>query len=138
MFIIVFFDQVLKFVAKKYFLQPIIINSFIALRYEENSGIAFSIFLIQPWLSILNIIVLILVILFGFYSLDNSKKTAWLSLSCVLGGGLGNLIDRLFRGYVIDYLAIGWWPVFNLADVFLSLGIFLIAVFYGRIKKNDL
>ncbi len=136
-FSIVFFDQVLKFIAKKYFLQPIILNTFIALRYQENSGMAFGIVFPQPWLLFLNVIMLVFIGFFGFRSLNLAKKEAWLIFSFVLGGGLGNLLDRLFKGYVVDYLSIGWWPTFNLADAFLSLGIFLIVVFYDKIKRSN-
>jgi signal peptidase II len=55
----------------------------------------------------------------------------------VLGGGLGNLIDRFTRGYVIDFISIWKWPVFNLADVFVTIGVLLIVLFYGKIKAQN-
>lgn len=134
--VIVVLDQVLKLIAKNYLLRPVAINSFIGLRYEENSGIAWGIGLSQPWLSLLNIIILVFIIFWSLHSFDFSKKTTFFSLGFVLGGGLGNLLDRLLRGYVIDYFSVGWWPVFNLADAFLSAGIFLILVFYDKIRRS--
>ena len=55
-----------------------------------------------------------------------------LAYSMVLGGAFGNVIDRVFRGYVVDYLDFHWqsrhWPAFNLADVFIVLGVAMILV----------
>jgi len=51
-----------------------------------------------------------------------------LSFSFIFGGALANLWERVFLGYVVDYLDLGFWPVFNLADSFITLGcVFLIA-----------
>ena len=58
---------------------------------------------------------------------DSHKRTEALAYSMVLGGAFGNVIDRVFRGYVVDYLDFHWqsrhWPAFNLADVFIVLGV---------------
>ncbi|MBY6103580.1 signal peptidase II [Marinobacter nauticus] len=63
---------------------------------------------------------------------DSHKRTEALAYSMVLGGAFGNVIDRVFRGYVVDYLDFHWqsrhWPAFNLADVFLVLGVAMILV----------
>ena len=134
---IVLIDQVIKLIAKNHLLNPVTVNSFIGLRYEENNGMAWGIGLPQPWLSLLNIIIIVFVIFWGLRALNLTRPSAFLSFGFVLGGGLSNLIDRLTRGYVIDYFAVGWWPVFNLADAFLSIGIFLIVVFYDKIKRSS-
>jgi len=49
-------------------------------------------------------------------------------LALVLAGALGNLADRVLRGYVVDFIRLPWWPVFNLADVWISIGVGLLAV----------
>ena len=63
---------------------------------------------------------------------DSHKRTEALAYSMVLGGAFGNVIDRVFRGYVVDYLDFHWqsrhWPAFNLADVFIVLGVAMILV----------
>ena len=63
---------------------------------------------------------------------DSHKRTEALAYSMVLGGAFGNVIDRVFRGYVVDYLDFHWqsrhWPAFNLADVFIVLGVAIILV----------
>ena len=63
---------------------------------------------------------------------DSHKRTEALAYAMVLGGAFGNVIDRVFRGYVVDYLDFHWqsrhWPAFNLADVFIVLGVAMILV----------
>ena len=63
---------------------------------------------------------------------DSHKRTEALAYSMVLGGAFGNVIDRVFRGYVVDYLDFHWqsrhWPAFNLADVFILLSVAMILV----------
>ena len=63
---------------------------------------------------------------------DSHKRTEALAYSMVLGGAFGNVIDRVFRGSVVDYLDFHWqsrhWPAFNLADVFIVLGVAMILV----------
>lgn len=50
-------------------------------------------------------------------------------LGCALGGAAGNLVDILRRRYVVDFIAVGWWPVFNLADVGIVGGLALAFLF---------
>lgn len=61
---------------------------------------------------------------------DSHQRTESLALAMVLGVAFGNVIDRVFRGYVVDYLDFHWqswhWPAFNLADVFIVLGVAMI------------
>jgi len=129
-------DQLLKQWAAGYLQTPIQFTPWAGLRYEQNVGIAWSIFIPQPWLSILNIVLLIILPLYVSQHIDLRRKDSQLFLAMIIGGALGNLFDRLFRGFVIDYVSVGTFPVFNLADALLTVGIFLILVFYGRIKRN--
>ena len=130
-------DQLLKLAAVAYLQTPVQFTPWLALRYEQNVGIAWSIFIPQPWLSIFNVFLLIVLPLYISQYIDLRRNSSRILLSMVIGGALGNLYDRLFRGFVIDFLAVGTFPVFNLADALLTVGIFLILVFYGRIKRTD-
>lgn len=102
-----------------------------------NDGIAFSIKL-PMFLQILATVVLLsCVILFSkkIVSAENTERrkgVAVLALSMVLGGGLGNLVDRINMGYVVDFIDVGFWPVFNLADSFVSIGAAALAVLWLR------
>lgn len=89
----------------------------------RNRGIAFSIFSdIHPVF-----IAIILIILIKNYS-----KNIWFSL--IIAGGVSNLIDRIRVGYVVDFIDLKFWPVFNMADVFITIGVF--GVLYGYIRRR--
>lgn len=130
-------DQLFKWLAAVYLLTPVRITDWFFLRYEQNVGIAWSIFIPQPWLNILNVCLLLVLPLFIGKHIDLRRRDARFFLSLIIGGALGNLVDRLARGFVIDYIAVGTFPVFNLADSLLTVGIFLILVFYGRIHRDS-
>lgn len=132
------FDQLLKLAAAAQLkAAPLQITSWLALRYEQNTGIAWSLQIPQPWLSLLNIVLLVVLPLYISQHIDLRRNTSRLFLTMIMGGALGNLFDRLTRGYVIDYISIGTFPVFNLADSLLTVGIFLILIFYGKIKRTS-
>ena len=70
-------------------------------------------------------------VLLNYYRIYNHGKldgTYKLSLACLLGGAAGNIIDRVRRGYVTDFIQIGKSPVFNIADIFISLGVIIYMV----------
>lgn len=81
-----------------------------------NQGIAFGV-LSSDWWLIINLLILGVIFLFG-------KKKRGSSL--MIGGGLSNIFDRITRGGVIDFIDIKVWPVFNLADIFICLGVILL------------
>jgi signal peptidase II len=129
-------DQLIKFWALSSLSSPIQITDFFRLTLERNYGIAFSLALPFPFLLILNSLIFVILILFLFYRLNLSKWLSIMLLSTLTAGALGNLFDRFHRGFVIDYLAFWTFPVFNLADILITVSIFLIVVFYGRIERT--
>ena len=61
-----------------------------------------------------------------------------ISLSLILAGGFGNLFDRVFLGHVVDFIAVTFNPyVFNLADVFITIGIVLYLISYFKVKEQN-
>ena len=62
--------------------------------------------------------------------------TTQLIAASILAGALSNYFDRLIYGYVIDFISIGWWPIFNLADVYITCAAFLIMVFHSKIERT--
>ncbi len=103
------------------------------LSYVENRGAAFGLF--QGGTRILGLISLVVLLFLLYYLLSSRVKEPILiwSLSLILAGGFGNLIDRFFRGFVVDYLdfsALFGFPVFNLADccVVCGTGMILVAI----------
>ena len=109
-----------------------VINNAFMLSYVENSGMAFGI-KVGTTLSfvIVNIIVLGIIIAIMRSQLSKLGNKAVAIFSLIIAGGLGNLIDRVARGYVIDFLDITPivnFPVFNFADIMLVIGVIIFAV----------
>ncbi|MBQ2964696.1 MAG: signal peptidase II [Clostridia bacterium] len=105
-----------------------VIDGFLQWRYVENTGAAFSLFTGKTaLLSVFTAVVLLV----GFYLIIAKKiksKVALASVVMLMGGGLGNLIDRIFRHFVVDYIEVLFidFPVFNFADCFVTVGEFLL------------
>ncbi|WP_327096888.1 signal peptidase II [Nocardia vinacea] len=109
-----------------------IIGDFARLSLVRNPGAAFSMATGMTWL--LTLVAAAVVI--GVIRIGRTLRSLWwaIGLGMVLGGALGNLVDRLFRapgplqGHVVDFIAVGWWPVFNLADSSIVCGAILLVV----------
>lgn len=115
-----FLDQLAKFFIEKFFSPPYTI--------VENTGMAFGI-PIPNWTAVIVAIILIpIIIYFGIKELKISERLSQISLSLIVGGAIGNLIDRLTVGHVVDFIAIWKWPDFNLADIFITIGILLLLI----------
>ena len=118
-----------------------IIKNFFYLTYINNDGAAFSILVGKRVLLIL-IAVLVIVMLIRYIKKNNiQNKLELVSISLIIGGSLGNLIDRVVRGYVIDFLDFKIFnynfPIFNLADTFIVIGVFILLLKEIR-KENNL
>ncbi|QCB51451.1 signal peptidase II [Rhodococcus sp. PAMC28707] len=109
-----------------------IFGDVVTLRLVRNPGAAFSMATGMTWL--LTIVAVCVVI--GVIRIGRTLRSPWwaLGLGLVLGGALGNLIDRFFRspgplqGHVVDFVSVGWWPVFNVADSSIVCGAILLVV----------
>jgi len=147
--VILFLDQVSKWLAINH-LEPSqslsVIPGFFNLVLVKNRGMAFGIFSqsrsgLSYYFLIATTIVAIGVILFFFYWIKGDQK--WIGLSLILGGAIGNLIDRVRLGYVIDFLDFflrGYhWPAFNIADSAVTAGTFwlFINIMRGKSLKED-
>lgn len=118
-----------------------IIKNFFYLTYINNDGAAFSILVGKRILLIL-IAVLVIVMLIRYIKKNNiQNKLELVSISLIIGGSLGNLMDRVVRGYVIDFLDFKIFnynfPIFNLADTFIVIGVILLLLKELR-KENNL
>ncbi len=109
--------------------------------YPENRGIAFGMFQgnVQLFAALSILIVLLMVLL--WIRIPRTRQYLPFRLACVLliSGAVGNLIDRVFRGYVIDFIYFEPidFPLFNLADCFVVISAFLIAVLFLFVYKED-
>ena len=105
----------------------------VTLDYVRNYGAAFNIFSgSRLFLSFISIISSI--ILFYFIFLSENKIINKYSLSFILAGSIGNGIDRIYNGYVIDFIKIKFFdfPVFNIADIAINIGVLILVISYFR------
>lgn len=132
-------DQMSKAIAAEKFTKPFeFIKGFARFQYAENTGIAFSINIPPTQLLILNIILLLGVIFLAIKELDFKQHISGILTAIILAGAVGNMIDRIRLGYVIDFISIWKYPIFNLADAYIVIGVLGVIIFYGKIKKGAL
>lgn len=140
---IIAFDQITKYIAKST-LYPDkaihFIDGFLEFRYAENTGVAFSMFSGGRWV----FIILTSAVAIGMlvYMFTRAQKNLWLywSLGVIVAGAIGNLIDRIFLGYVIDFINPTFvrFAVFNIADCAVTLGtVSLVAYLIFDIFKKE-
>jgi len=133
--IILLFDQITKFLINVNFKlneSLTLIKNIFHLKYIQNFGAGFGILQNQQWILIF---VSLLVIGVIFYYIDRIKEKEILLqvlVGFVLGGTIGNLIDRLIYGFVIDFLDFRIWPVFNVADSFVTIGIIGLIIYLWK------
>lgn len=143
-------DLVTKILFAKYFegggKDIVLIPNFFSFTFVKNTGAAFGIF--GESTLALTIVSLVFVGLFITYDILYHSDNIWyvLGLSMLISGAIGNLIDRVFLGYVRDFINIEIFPfVFNVADALITFGVICFAVyliFYGfksdkKVEKND-
>lgn len=112
-----------------------VIPNILSINYVENSGIAFG--LMNRYNSIIILFNIILIILLFVYltNINTTNGKIYIYLSVLLAGSIGNLIDRIFYGYVVDYISILDFPIFNLADIFIVIGMILFLVEIKRVGE---
>ena len=124
-------DLLLKYLVSTYLTTVNIINNFFSLTYVLNDGAAFSLFASRTYLLIL---IALLCLFFIIYELKSNLDDRVLSIgySLVLAGLLGNFLDRLMDGYIIDYLSFKIFtynfPIFNFADILIVVGIIIVII----------
>lgn len=135
--IIVLIDQITKFyIASNFELyQSIeIIRGFFNITYIRNSGVAFGMFsnLKGSFIQIVFIAIYIIAIISIIILYRETHGYSHIALSLILSGAIGNLIDRIFRGEVVDFMDFHWqnyhWPAFNVADSCITVGVGLLMI----------
>lgn len=136
-------DQIIKYLVVSNISigsEKIIIDNFLKFIYIRNTGAAFGI------LSGNIIFLIFITVLLIFYIVNEMKKNinnnlSLLSFSLILSGALGNLIDRVVRGYVVDYISFTLFnremSVFNLADTYITIGVILLIYIVIKEGKNE-
>lgn len=119
-FLLILIDQIFKF----YFSAISICNKNIAWSLPIASGVFYFLWLI-----------IFFILIYNFLKRKNYFEK--ISLVLILSGAFSNIIDRLLRGCVIDFIDLKFWPVFNLADIYITIGISLFIVIYIKYKIPD-
>ena len=114
-----------------------LIDGVLEFHYSENRGIALGIGHNQgPWMRWVFVAVTALIMAFILYMLLSRRFKAYklvtVSGILIVAGGVGNLIDRIFRGYVVDFISVTWigFPIFNIADCCVVIGAVLLLIFF--------
>ncbi len=110
---------------------PALSNLF-AITHVTNTGVAFGLFKEAGTFFIFVAVVVITVIVSYLRKLPKDQWLVRIALGLQLGGAFGNLVDRLRLGYVVDFIDFKFWPVFNVADSAIVIGVVLLAVAMWR------
>jgi signal peptidase II len=146
---IVSLDQLTKFIVDRamHLHQSVpLIDGLFNLTYVRNTGAAFGIFagsaevFRRPFLIVMSILASLFIVTM-MRRLAETETGLITGLSFILGGAIGNLIDRLFYGEVIDFLDVYWrnyhWPAFNVADSFITIGVGIMLFFLYKHEGDD-
>ncbi len=134
--VMIILDQITKIIAQS--VLPFggkgvkVIDRFFYFTYAKNFGGAWSLFEGHTWIFVIAAIIAVGVLGYFFFQVKPEEKFARFGFSLVIAGAIGNCIDRIFLGYVrdfIDFIIFGYdFPIFNIADVCIVLGVFLIFI----------
>ncbi|MDR7869877.1 MAG: signal peptidase II [Tissierellaceae bacterium] len=147
--IIIILDQASKSAAIKYLKHQrpkVIIENFLQLNYVENRGAAFGILQGKRVLFLIITIAVVLIITFYLVKYYNQMNTfTRISFAMLIGGAIGNLIDRIRLGYVVDFISVKLlnlydFPVFNVADICVVISTIFIVylVLFDKLEIGDL
>lgn len=103
-----------------------IVKNIFHITYIRNTGAAFGIFKNYQSLLIFLSVIFIVFILFYFAHVGWQDLITKISLAAIIGGSLGNLSDRIVRGYVVDFIDVRFFSIFNFADIMINVGVFLL------------
>lgn len=137
-------DQIIKYFVSTY-LQPVgtvnVIDNLFNLTYVENRGVAFGMFTDMRWVFVALTSVMIALIIIYMFKKRPTGKFLYITSGLIIGGGIGNLIDRIFYGYVIDYLSLSFFPpVCNFADYCITAGTVMLVVyllFFSNLSNDE-
>ena len=124
---LVLIDQVSKLLVVNYLSDKIVlINNFFSLDYVKNTGAAFGFFSGNIFFLVLITLALVIYLIYELKQ-NIDKKFNLVFIILIISGAIGNLIDRVFRGFVVDFISFilfnSQMPVFNIADIFVTCGV---------------
>jgi signal peptidase II len=119
-----------------------LVTGVVDLRYVENTDIAFNLLrwvpesIRTPGLLVLGALAIVGLGLLLLRSRAQSRWHRW-ALLLVMAGAIGNYLDRVLRGYVVDFVHVHHWPVFNVADVYVTVGYVFLALGFFSVRRDD-
>lgn len=125
-------DRITKIYAVKHFISNPHSGSLINLTYLENRGAAFGILQDKRILFVILTIAIVLYLMYYFITnLKSNSLVLNIAFSLIISGALGNFYDRLFQGYVVDFIEFAFvdFPVFNIADILVTVGCGLLIIY---------
>ena len=131
-------DQLTKVLAGQYLLGNtiVLIPGWLQLHYITNDGMALSLFRGGRWMFVALTAVYLGIVIWAIAKKHIYKKPELWCVAAVTGGAIGNLIDRIQTGLVVDMICIPWFSTFNVADLFITFGA-IILVLYILIKDKE-
>lgn len=96
--------------------------------YGQNTGVAFGLFRNLSQLFTVTSILITAGAIYAYAAhLPNHSRWVQAAMGLIVGGAIGNITDRLRLGFVVDFISVGWWPVFNVADSAVTVGVTMLA-----------
>ena len=111
-----------------------LIGSVASLRYAENTGAAFGVLQGQGALLTVGSVVVLAGLVAAYWRVGAESRATAVAAGLLVGGAIGNLIDRVRLGFVVDFVSVGPWPAFNLADSAITAGVLLFA-WWGIVRS---
>ena len=122
-----------------------LIGDFLRFTYAENRGAAFSILQNQRIFFLIITIIMLIVLAYIYFKTKNITKLSKLSIGMIAGGAIGNFIDRVRFGYVVDFIDVRFgsiynFPIFNIADSFVVCGtiLMIILILFNKFEKSEI
>ncbi len=104
-----------------------VIPGVVRLVHYRNTGVAFD-FLSGAGVIVLVVSAIALLVLLAYFARHPARRGLWIATGLLLGGALGNLLDRVLNGSVTDFIKFPDWPAFNVADIAITVGVILLVV----------
>lgn len=96
--------------------------------YVQNRAGAFGLFGTRSWLLVAMAVAVLAIFWLAFRDVAARSKLVRLAFGAIVGGAVGNIVDRFHYGYVVDFIDLRWWPVFNVADSCITIGVALLVL----------
>ena len=122
--VVVVADRITKHLVRVHIVpgQSVHVFSWLHLVHDENNGVAFG-FLAGGGALVVIVTAAVALVLLGFFLRSPDRPWLWLSTGLLVGGALGNLLDRLISGSVTDFIKLPHWPAFNVSDIAITIGV---------------